>query len=317
MSDEKYGSDTVFYTLKLKRTRTPAEVFEKMEKCMKKRGATKNWCCTVENDTLTIDFGDGMSENFCVSFDEKRICRGFCKVYFPTVGEFFDDEKKSELKALLNMILSAKAMFSQMEITDDHGIASDHVESKKYKLQLRELTEQELSLANELYECMRENKLSESYPQFLLLLVGRALDIPVTANYNDFVNDNVMNKKNYHFGEKIIPIFETFLYETSEFKGRRLSEYSEFEYTTDSPGFAVTTFLLAANELYCYRDFYKLGNKCLSWGRYPQMHKFYRDRVYPMLDTMPDGFDKCCLAYRYFLSAFDFCGFVFVGKLRK
>jgi hypothetical protein len=29
---------------------------------------------------------------------------------------------------------------------------------------------------------------------------------------------------------------------------------------------------------------------------------------------MPDGFEKCCLAYRFFLSVYDFCGFKFVGR---
>lgn len=313
MCDEMTGPDTIFYTLKLKKTRTSGEVFEKMKKCVKKKGATKNWNCNVENDVFTVDFGDERSETFQISFDENRICSDFCKVYFPTSGELFDDEKNSEFKAMLNMIISAKAMFSQMEINDDYGIAADYAESKKYKLQLRELTELELSLAHDIYDSMIENKLPESYPQFLLLLVGKALNIPVTANYNDYINDNIMNKNN-NFGEKEIPIFETYLYETSEFKGKRLSEYSELEYTTDSPGFAVMTFLLAANELYCYRDFYKLGNKCLPWGRYPEIHKFYRDKVYPQLDTLPDGFEKCCLANRFFLSAFDFCGFKFVGK---
>ena len=308
------GPDTIFYTIKLKRTKTPAEVFEKMKKCIKNKGATKNWSCAIENEVFTVDFGDEMSEIFCMSFDKNRICKGFCKVYFPTSGEHFENEKKSEFKAFLNMIISAKSMFSQIEITDDYGIAADYAESKKYKLKLRELTEQELSLAHDVYNSLRENNLSESYPNFLLSVVGKALHIPITANYNDYINDNIMSNDNNNIGMETFPIFETYLYETSEFKGKRLSEYSELEYTTESPGFAAMTFLLAANELYCYRDFYKLGNKCLAWGRYPQIHKFYRDKVYPQLDAMPDGFEKCCLAYRFFQSAFDYCGFRFVGK---
>jgi hypothetical protein len=316
VNNETNGTDTIFFSIKLKKTRTSEEVFEKMKKKIKKQGVTKRWSYSIENDTMIVDFGDKMSENFCISFNNKE-CQGFCKMCFPTEGEYFDNEKKSEFKALLNMIISAKSMFSQMKITDDYGIAEDYIESKKYKLNLRELTEQEILFAHDVYDNLRENNMSESYSDFLRLVVMKALDIPVTADYNDYINENIMTKDNDDIREKMFPIFETYLYETAEFKGKRLMEYSEFEYSTDSPGFAVMTFMLAANELYCYRDFYELGNKCISWGKYPQIHKFYRDKVYPQLDKMPDGFEKCCLAFRFFQSTFDYCGFKFVGKLKK
>ncbi|MCM1107157.1 MAG: hypothetical protein NC355_09480 [Blautia sp.] len=124
------GPDTIFYTLKLKRTRTPAELFEKIIKSIKKKGITKNWSYTIdkEHQLLTVDFGDEMSESFCITFDDKKICSDFCKVYFPIDGELFDNEKKSEFKALLNMIWSARTMFSKMEISDDYGLATDFLE---------------------------------------------------------------------------------------------------------------------------------------------------------------------------------------------
>lgn len=36
------GPDTIFYTIKLKRTKTPVEVFEKMQKAVKKKVLRKN-----------------------------------------------------------------------------------------------------------------------------------------------------------------------------------------------------------------------------------------------------------------------------------
>ncbi len=314
MSSGQAGTDTIFYTLTLKRTKTPSDVFEKMKKQIKRKGATARWSSTVENGVLTVDFGDGMSECLCLSFDESGVCKGCCKVCFPMEGDLFEDEKKSEYKALLNMLLSVKSLCSSIELTDDYGIAADYADSKKYKLSLRELTGEELALAQEIHDSLREHHLSESYPNFLLLLLGKALGIPVDADYNHYISGRIMCREAHHAGEKLFPLLETYLYETSEFRGKRLSDYSELEYITDTPGFAVMTFLLAANELYCYRDFYELGNKCLPWGRYPQLHRFYRDKVYPLLDALPDGLEKDCLAFRYFQSAFDFCGFRFVGK---
>ena len=54
--------DTIYYKLKLKRTRTPAEVFEKMRKCVKKKGATKDWTCEIDPNgtSMWVDFGEDM-----------------------------------------------------------------------------------------------------------------------------------------------------------------------------------------------------------------------------------------------------------------
>ncbi len=307
--NDTVGPDTIFYTLKLKRTRGPMEVFEKMIKSIKKKGVTKNWTYEIDKDIFTVDFGDGMSECFLVQFDENNICKGICKVYFPNSGEFFDDEKKSEFKTLLNMILSAKSMFSKIDITDDYGIAADYVESKKYKLQLRELTASELSLAHELYD----TEGSTDYCDFIIGVIRKALFIPMNVDPLNYLNEHIVCK-NPKPNEKMFPLFETYLYETSAYKGKRLCEYSELEYETDTPGFTAMAFILAANELYCYRDFYTLGNNVVPLMRYTQIHSFYRDKVFPTLDTMPDCFEKCCIAYRFFLSAYDFCGFKYLGK---
>ena len=55
---EHADQTTIFYRLKLKRTRTPLEVIEKMRKTIRKKGATKNWVCTVDENTQTmkVDF---------------------------------------------------------------------------------------------------------------------------------------------------------------------------------------------------------------------------------------------------------------------
>ena len=317
MSDARYGPDTIFYTMKLKRTKTPAEVFEKMKKCVKKKGATKDWRCTVDedNNVFTVDLGDGMSESFCVSFDENKICRGFCKVYFPTSGELFDDENKSGFKALINMLLSVRTMLSQLEISDDHGIAADYAESRKYKLRLRELTDAEQKFAREVFDSLPEYNRNTDHPDFIAGVVYRSLGIPMNESFDKYINRNIMSGQSGVVPcLKTNPMFETYLYETSEHKGIRLSECPRLEYTTGAAGSDVCSFILAASELYCFRDHYREWSTIASFGKYAAIHKFYRDKVYPMLDTMPDAFERCLTAYRFFLSAYEYCGFVFVGK---
>ena len=304
------GPDTIFYTIKLKRTKTPVEVFEKMQRAVKKKGVTKKWICDIdnENQVMTIDFGDERSETFCLSFDEKKICDGFCKVYFPINGELFDDEKKSEFKTLLNMIWSARKMFSQMDITDDYGIATDYLESKKYKLSLRELTEEELALAHELYD----SGLTE-HPDFIMAVIYRDLEMPLTDKWYKHVNIKVPYAAENMEDETACmwPFFETYVYETAEYKNERVMYNDEYGLEFAGVWFSVNDFILMVDELYRFRN----CEYDFTFGvKHAQMRRFYKDKIYPLLDNMPDGFEKCCIAYRFFLSAYDFCGFKYVGK---
>lgn len=143
---------TLFYTLKLKRTRTPIEVFEKMSKSVKKKGATKNWVCTVDENSLRVEFNNGFDDEIVFIFDNKGVCDSFCTPMFPISGDEFDDEKKSEFKALLNMIYSARTSFSEMKITDDYGISESYLDTKVNKIALRELTEGKMSVRG---DCLR------------------------------------------------------------------------------------------------------------------------------------------------------------------
>ena len=207
--------DTIFYHLNLKRGRRPQEVFEKMAKAIKKRGATKNWSYTIneEEETFLVDFGDELSEGFGIHF-EKQVADDCCKVYFPLDGELYEDEKKSEFKALLNMIYSARTSFSRMEITDDYGLAEDFMESKKFKLKLRELTEEEMERAKRLY-----NLGYTAHPGFVLKLIYDYLEIPFDEEYEKYVNQKVSCTRYDLEDQKFLrPFIETFLYETSEYR---------------------------------------------------------------------------------------------------
>lgn len=306
------GPDTIFYTLKLKRTRTPAELFEKMVKSIKKKDVTKNWTYTIdtEKQILFVDFGDEMSETFSISFDEEKICNDFCKVYFPINGELFDDEKRSEFKALLNMIWSARTMFSKMDVSDDYGLATDFLESKKYKLSLRELTEAENSLGRELYE----SGLTK-YPDFIIGIILRGLDIPVNDKWYNHVNMDLPFVRENMKDEITCmwPFFETYVYEAAEYKNVRVKYHRDFNSDFTGLWFSVGAFKMMIDELYHFRDYFNHNSNNSFGVKHAQLRRVYKDKVYPLLDSMPDCFEQCCIAYRFFLSAFDFCGFKYVG----
>lgn len=305
-------ADTIFYRLKLKRTRTPMEVFEKMKKSVKKRGATKNWVATIdeEKEMMSIDFGDEMSETFVLHFNNK-VCDTFCKVYFPLEGELFEDEKKSEFKALLNMIYSARTSFSEMTITDDYGLAEDFMESKKYKLDLRELTEAEMQHVKELYDMG-----FQKHPDLIMAVIYEGLEIPFGEDFRKYVNMKIdYAEDNLASNEHALwPFFETYLYETAEYKNQgRVPYVPEYGWEFSGIWFSVGAFTLIIDELYRFQNW-----PGLPFGvKHAQLRRFYKDKIYPLLDADGDDFEKCVLAYRFFLSAFDFCGFKFVGKEKK
>lgn len=174
-------SDTIFFHLELKRTRTPQEVFEKMTKKIKKKGPTKNWTYEIEKDCLKVDFHDGKSESFWVNFHDK-VADGFCKVYFQLGGEGFD-EKQSEFVALMDLFYAARTSFRNIEISDDFGLAEAYMEGKRIKIKLRDLTEDEMKKAKQLYQ-MGYVK----YTDFIMAVCYTDLNIPYGERYQRYVN---------------------------------------------------------------------------------------------------------------------------------
>lgn len=303
-------ANTIFYKLKLKRTKTQTELFEKMKCCVKGKGATKKWTCVIKDEIMTIDFGDNKSEAFVISFD-KNVCQNSCKVFFPLEGELFDNEKQSEFKSLLNMIYSARAFFSEIDITDDYGLAVDFMESKKYKIVLRELSEDEAQQLRKLYDAGYKK-----HPDLIIAYIYEKLGIPDGADFHEYINEKTVSSSSQARGEEMLPLFETYIYDTSIYKKRgRVDQIPEYEYRDlGDVGFSTAAFMLIADELYRFKDYFKRDSSGSFGVKHAQLRRYYKDKVYPKLVASDDDFEKCKLAYRFFLSAYDFCGFSFVGR---
>lgn len=300
-------SDTIFFHLQLKRTRTPQEVFAKMTKKIKKTGPTKKWTYDMKGDCLLIDFHDDASESFCLDFKDKR-ADGFCKVGFLLGGEDYDD-KQSEFVALMDVIYAARTSFSHMEVSDDFGLASAYMEGKRFKIKLRELTKEETEKARQLYE-MGYTK----YTDFIMAVCYMDLEIPFEEPYPKYVNMNLAYMGDLLEREdsfSLVPLFDTYLYELAEYKDLgRTCELPDFDGDPCGATFSRWAFTEGIRFLF-YID---LSFNPMAGEKYAQVRRLYVEKVMPILETGEDSFDKCLLAYRYFLSIFEYCGFKRVEK---
>lgn len=312
MSDHA-DQTTIFYKLKLKRTRTPLEVIEKMRKTIKKKGATKDWICTVDEEaqTMCVDFGEDKGESFFLSFDENKVCDGFCKVFFPLSGEEFDDEKKSEFKALLNMIYAARTSFAEMNITDDYGISESYLDTKVNKIALRELSEEELERAKRLFADGHT-----SVREFITALMYDLRDMTYDENFVLHINMNA-GWFAYSEWEKLSDVFETFtesfLYETTEYKNEgRLYDTDGYHMELCGTFFSVHAFVFGISEITGYFQ-HKTG-----WDpKSTQVLRLYYNKCLPILENTDNDFEKCVIAYRFFMSSLEYLGFKYVGKGTK
>jgi hypothetical protein len=313
MSDQT----TIFYRLKLKRTKTPMEVLEKMQKSVKKKSATRNWICTIDSSerSMTVDFGDEKSETFRLSFDDNKVCESSCKVFFPLSGELFDDEKKSEFKSLINMIYSVRTSFAEMKITDDYGISESFIDSKVNKIALRELTEDETKRAERLF--------ADGYTsikEFITALMYNYREIPYSEDFIPYINRRIGGSTPIMFWDQCDSISDffrafadSFLYETTEYqdKGRL---YTVDDYYCDLNGvfFSVTAFVMGLEVITGYQIHEK------GWDpKSTQVLRLYYNKFLPLIEAEEADFRKCVLSYRFFVSIMDYLGFKYVGKGEK
>lgn len=307
---------TIFYKLKLKRTRTPMEAIEKMRKTIKEKGATKDWTVNVDGNaqTMYVDFGEDKGETFAVSFDEKKVCDDFCKVFFPLSGEEFDDEKKSEFKALINMIYAARTCFAEMKITDDYGISESYLDTKVNKIALRELTAEELERAERLF-----GDGHRTVREFITALMYDLRDLPYDEDFLPYINMNIScepyifwSQWDREIGNFYNAFIDSFIFETTEYKNEgRIYEIKEYFGELNGTWFSVHAFIDGINEITDYYH-YKSG-----WDpKSTQVLRLYNTKYLPLIENADDH-EKCIAAYRFFMSMLDYLGFKYVGKGTK
>ncbi len=300
-------SDTIFYSLKLKANKKPEQVFEKIQKKVKPKGPTAKWSVSIEGQSLEIDFGDGASETFFLSFDKKQ-AGGSCKVYFPMGGELFENEKKSEWKTLISILHSLKPLCSEIDVDDDYSIAEEYFNSLDYKFDIRELNPDETARLDRIFNMGYKN-----HEAFLLKIFCEDTQREYPKCWDDAINPGVKLRGVF---PKVSAVWETYIYETSTLKRQCLREIYKDDIRTingqlhiyGDPPAEIYTFGLGVGRLYSSYDF--IDN---TWGRGANVTKYYNDKFLPVFEKA-EAYEKCKLAYRFMLSVYDYCKFIFVGK---
>lgn len=300
-------SDTIFYSLKLKANKKPEQVFEKIQKKVKPKGPTAKWSVSIEGQSLEIDFGDGASETFFLSFDKKQ-AGGNCKVYFPMGGELFENEKKSEWKTLISILHSLKPLCSEIDVDDDYSIAEEYFNSLDYKFDIRELKPDETARLDRIFNMGYKN-----HEAFLLKIFCEDTQREYPKCWDDAINPGVKLRGVF---PKVSAVWETYIYETSTLKKQCLREIYKDDIRTingqlhiyGDPPAEIYTFGLGVGRLYSSYDF--IDN---TWGSGANVTKYFNDKFLPVFEKA-DAYEKCKLAYRFMLSVYEYCKFIFIGK---
>lgn len=306
-------ADTIYYKGKLKRGKKPLEVFEKIKKAIKKKGPTKDWVCTIDEaeEKLYIVFPDGESENFVLNFNEKGEFKDFCKIYFPLEGKFYEDGK-SEFKALLDVLYKVKSVFHHIEITDDYGLAESYWDSKRFKFDFRELTSEEEERVRRLY--------SEGYvshENLLRAIMAEDMEMSI-EDLCKYVNIDIEYMSDLF--PKIFRTLETYLYETAEFqKEGRLCELPDYQYhILGKVPHSVFAFLEGMSWIFLdgtgYETTLNMNQKSSFSEKDAQVCLLFREKFVPLFAEENDSLNRCLLAYRYFVSVYDYLGFKYVGR---
>lgn len=304
-------SDTIFFKAKLKRSCNPLEVFEKLDKKInKKKGPTGNWECTYNPDdgSILIDFGDDESEQFYLKLSSKEIYDGFCKVYFDLGSDSFAEG--SQFRTLLDIFYSVKNKFNIIEFSDDYGLAATYWDSKRFKFEYRDLTDEEYERVERIY--------NQGYttPEKLLRAI-MAEDMEMT--YQELVKyENPDISMGMYYG-KIQNTLLTYLYETAEFRneGRISDSLALYIGDPDKHTFAIWGFMDGISWIFCDgsagQDKITLDKHFCSDPVISQIDLVYREKFAPLFLDEKDAFKRCVLVYRYFLSVYGFTGFKYGG----
>lgn len=322
----EYMSDTLFISGKKKRTATAKDIFDKVSKGIKKKGPTKDWTCTFdeENETIYIDFNDEQSETFILKFGEKHVFSAICKLYWP-IDETTNSCEGENLKALLDLLYRAKSKYNSISVTDDYGLAEGYWESKKYRFEFRELTDEEYKRVERLF-----NAGFTKHEDLLRAIMAEDMEMDY-SEIKGYENPEV--SLGWENVGSINNTLTSYIYETSSFgdEGEVFSLHSNFFGDPNKYFMALVAFEEGVGWVFCdgtrvdydakmhpesARKITTDKHRCMSPND-AQVDLMFRDMFAPQFISETDPLKRCVLAYRYFVSAYDFCGFKFTGHRKR
>ena len=299
--------DTIYYSLRLKDYKTPKHAIARILKKVRPKGVTANWTVEVKELSVAVFFHDGESEPLTLSFRKKE-ASGSCKVAFPTEGKLFENEKKSEWKALIQLLHSLKPFCAEIEVEDDLKLAGAYFSSQDYKFDIRELTPAETERLDRLY-----SQGFTDHEAFLFQIFAEDTGRDSLPDWKAAIHPYTKLSDPF---PQIGEFWETYIFETSTLKGECLRAiYKNDVYAihgkkviSGDPPAEIYTFALGVGMLFSCYDF--IDN---TWGKGKNVTLYYNDKFLPLFHAA-DAYGKCKLAYQLFVSIYDYCKFQFVGK---
>ena len=303
----EYMSDTLFIEGKKKRTKSTQEVFEKIQKSIKKKGPTSKWECIIDEqrETLLIDFHDDESETFDLHFDEKGSFLCICKLFLP-VDENGTEVDYTLMNTLLDIFYKIKASFSNIKVRDDYAQAEGYWDNKRIKYELRTLSFEEEQRLNRLY-----NEGYKTHESFLRALMAEDLEMPYDK-FEKYYNPRI-DFRDIRAGWICISI-GSYLYETAEFKNEgRLCDMDWFTYY-DLGRVSFSEYAFECGMSWLFFDGTGPFSKLNTEKQRAFSPKDAQERVAPLFQAEVDPYQRCVLAYRYWLTIYEGLGFRFVGR---
>ncbi len=300
--------NTVFCSGCLKRGKEAYDLFEVLEKQIKKKGPTAKWeLLLADVNKIDLNFNDECSETFTFEFDTKNAFSVICKIALEpgTDGQF---------EALFDMLYKAQKLFKEIKVSDDFGLAESYWNSKQYKFVFRELTEAE---AERVKVFVRDGGKphEEMLRSFMAEDMGMSLEAFKTYINPEIAMNSAMNSTEY---PSICSSLESYLYETASFSGERLCEMDDFKYyDMGNVGFSVFAFTQGLAWIFLdgsgFSEQLSKEKKKTVTSQEAQIWQMYRDFFIPLYEASTGDTEKLMTVYRYFVSAYDFLGFRFEG----
>ncbi len=298
----------ISYEGKIKNKYSEEDVYNKIKKCIK---SNQLWKCVKQANIISIDFNDGVSDTFVLEIKNNKF-EGYCRV---NNDESFGE---STLVKLLNMLFSIKSVFTKIDIEDDFSICKSFLKNKKIKLNLVELTDDEMKEVKKIY-----NREHRDYKMFMLECLAYYLGLDT---YRDLYFVSEVCDGKWYFSDKYTlyeeikeRVIETFLYETTEYKNMGRFYATEFynknnicEYQAlNGISFDEVAFIRGI-----LTSIAKDPHKGRSFGvRDANVQMFYFERVKQILDEQEnDIFSQCVTIYKYFKTILSYTNFQYVGK---
>ena len=300
-------SDTIYYSLRLKDYKTPRHAIERIQKKVRPKGVTANWTVEVKEQSVAVFFGDGESEPLTLCFRKKE-ASGSCRVAFPTEGALFENDKKSEWKALIQLLHSLKPFCAEIGVEDDRKLAGAYFKSLDYKFDIRALTPQETERLDRLYQ-----QGFTDHEAFLFQIFAEDTGRDSLPDWKAVIHPYTKLSDPF---PQIGQFWETYIFETSTLKGECLRAiYKNDVYAihgkkviSGDPPAEIYTFALGVGAMFSCYDF--IDN---TWGKGKNVTLYYKDIFLPLFQAA-DAYGRCRFAYQLFVSIYDYCKFQFVGK---